>query len=146
MDVLLLAALVSTSVSAGIVWFLQLNHYPLYREVPKSALPDYIAKHNRRLLLPVVMPMLVAIATSAWLAISRPRGLPPAVVVVLAIDIFAIVVSTVALQGPAHVKLEREGHERLIEIIVRSNWIRTFGWTINVAMLATVAATIGKLP
>ena len=51
-SLIFLAAMVFSSISAGVVWFLQLNHYPLYRAVPKHALADYIQAHNRRLLLP----------------------------------------------------------------------------------------------
>lgn len=142
-DFPLLACLALTLFNAGWVWFLQLNHYPLYAAVGREAHPGYMAGHNARLLWPVIVPGALAFIFSLWLAVEHPLGVPGwAVWLIFAINIM-ILASTALLQGPAHLRLEREGFsEALIEKIVATNWARTLGWTFNAAMLLWMTASL----
>lgn len=135
-----LAALVFSSISAGVVWFLRLNHYPLYRTVPMNGLADYIQAHNRRLLLPLIVPMAIAIGTTGYLLIFWPASMGVAAAIMLGLSVLAILVSTAALQRPAQLRLERSYNPKVIDSIVNINWIRTLCWSMNVVILVGSAA------
>ena len=143
-SLIFLAAMVFSSISAGVVWFLQLNHYPLYRAVPEHALTDYITAHNRRLLLPVIIPMAIAIGTTGLLLLDRPADMGSVSVFALSLSLLAILISTAALQGPAHLRLERNPNQQLISSIIATNWIRTLCWSLNVIVLGAHAAGVDQ--
>ena len=66
-EVLLLAHAASTLAMAGVIWFVQVVHYPLFAEVAAERFAGYEASH-RRLTTRVVAPlMLVELATTAAL-------------------------------------------------------------------------------
>ncbi len=120
----------------GVIWFVQLVHYPLFAA---AAGPSFAAYHRRHLALVtwVVAPaMLVELATGLLLAWAPPPGLSPwtptAGLALLAI----IWLSTALVQVPCHDRL-RSGfdaakHRRL----VTSNWIRTASWSARALMLS----------
>lgn len=140
-DRLLLATLAATLVNCGMIWFLQLNHYPLYAAVGSDALQGYIAAHDRRLLVPVVLPGAAAAVLTILLAVRGLAGTDRLSAVLLCVTVTAILVSTGLIQGPAHLALERGGAPAsLIERITTTNWIRTIGWTVNAAVLLRLTA------
>ena len=136
----------ATLAMVGVIWICQLVHYPLFALVGPDSFERYERSHMRRI-GPIVMPLMVAEAVTAGMILfagvgAVPRGLAWAgftLVVVLA-------VSTATLQGPTHARLAREGFdERLVNRLVRTNWIRTVAWTtrgvIALSMLAPPPAT-----
>lgn len=138
---------VATAVMAGIIWFVQVVHYPLMALVGRDGYPAYQAAHARRTTWVVMPPMLVEMATGVWLAL-RPSPYMPAAVAWIGLALLAVVWgSTFFLQVPEHGRLERgfdpDAHRRL----VRGNWIRTVAWTLRailvLANLPRFLATVG---
>lgn len=139
----LLACLALTLVNVGMIWFLQLNHYPLYRLVGEEAFRAYMAGHNARLLVPVILPGGLAVLLSFLLAWVRPPGVPAWSVWLVIASGAAILLSTALIQGPAHAALARDGYSAaLIQRVVATNWIRTAGWTLNAALLLWMASLL----
>lgn len=135
-QVLLLAHAGSTLAMAGVIWFVQVVHYPLFAAVPAGGFIAYESAH-RRLTTRVVAPlMLVELATTAALpfrpaaaaAVATAAGQKWALWVGLAL-LVAIWLSTSLVQVPLHERLsagfDADVHRRL----VRSNWLRTIAWT-----------------
>lgn len=61
----LLVCLFFTVYSVGMIWTLQLNHYPLYARVGRNDFKDYIAAHNKLLFLPIILPGSIAFKFAA---------------------------------------------------------------------------------
>lgn len=140
-DRVLLGALAATLVNVGMIWFLQLNHYPLYETVGRDFFQAYIAAHDHRLLLPVVLPGAAAAVLTIALTAVRPAGVTRRCAWFLCAVIAVIFASTILIQGPAHLALERDGYSApIIARIVTSNWIRTIGWTVNAMVLLLLVA------
>jgi hypothetical protein len=60
----LLVCLFFTIYNIGVIWVLQLNHYPLYAKVGQQEFQDYMTAHNGRILLPIVLPSIAAFISS----------------------------------------------------------------------------------
>ena len=133
MDPIILACLVSTAAMTGLIWFVQVVHYPLFEAVGRDAFVEYERRHTV-LTTYVVMPlMLVELGTSLWLAYQPPRGATlefqvGAVLVVL------IWLSTFLLQVPKHRVLETQFDRQTWQSLVQSNWIRTILWTAHLTI------------
>ncbi len=123
----------------GLIWFVQIVHYPLF-SVVSSAFPDYEIAHTKRTTWVVAPAMLTELATGALLALEPPAFLGrPGSWTNLALIGF-IWISTFAWQVPQHTTLARgfsiEAHRRLVE----TNWIRTAAWSVRAVLLLACSA------
>jgi len=140
MDLLFLVHLGSTLAMAGLIWFVQIVHYPLFAAVGVERFVAYEELHARLTSI-VVVPLMCAEAFSAaallWLR-------PPAISFALAAEGLALVVliwlSTFFVQVPLHQTLaggfDADAHRRL----VGSNWIRTVLWSLRAGLVLWMAA------
>lgn len=130
----------------GLIWFVQIVHYPLTGSVGAEALATYQAKHMRRTSWVVGPPMLLEAAMAGWLLLDPPGGVPRWMLWAGAGLLVVVWMSTALLQVPAHNRLLTEGSTRAVPRLVSTNWIRTIGWTVRaglalwVLILATRAA------
>lgn len=133
---ILLFCLFFTLYNVGVIWVLQLNHYPLYKKVGRSEFKDYLTAHNQRITLPIVLPGIAAFIGSLLFLWQRPLEIPTWSVVLLVALNAAILISTIFIQGPAHNALARDGYsENLVRKIILTNWLRTAAWTIGGILL-----------
>ncbi|MCS7041683.1 MAG: hypothetical protein NZR01_02720 [Bryobacteraceae bacterium] len=121
---------------AGLVWFVQLVHYPLMGRVGSGEFPLYEALHQQRTTWIVAPAMTLEAALAAWLAWRPPAAAPSGSVLAAAALLAAIWVSTFAVQVPLHARLsagfDAAAHRRL----VRTNWWRTLGWSVRACLAA----------
>ncbi len=113
----------------GLIWLIQLAHYPLQVYVPAERFVDYQASHMRRVTFIVGPLMMIELVTSVWLVQLPLQG---SMLLAAWIGIGLIVViwlSTAALQIPCHYRLERGRNDVVINRLVLTNWIRTIAWT-----------------
>ena len=74
-DVILIAQAIASAAMCGIIWFVQLSHYPSFDLVGDDG--RAFARENQRRTASVVVPfMLVEAVTAALLAWSPPAGEP----------------------------------------------------------------------
>lgn len=143
----------TTLAMTGLIWFVQIVHYPLFRLVPPSTPPlardaertpdarlartlhvrRYERAHQRRTTLVVAPLMLVELACAILIF---TLSLAPTAQSALALALLvAIWLSTGLVQVPLHIRLERAYDDALVRRLVLTNWARTILWTIR-AMLA----------
>ena len=128
--------LVATVFMVGLIWFVQVVHYPLFNRISGDASIQYAAEHQRRTAWVVGLPMLVEGITTLWLFLDPINGrlLP----LVGGLVLLKIHLSTIFLQIPLHKKLS-QGYEReVVRKLVATNWIRTIGWTIRAAIAVAI--------
>lgn len=131
MNALLLLHAASTLFMAGLIWFVQCVHYPLFARVGDAEFRPYHAAHTSRTTTIVLPTMLIEVtcAIGLWVRLPEPaqRGWATLGLVLLGL----IWGATALLQIPAHRALsrgfDRVQHRRL----VLSNWIRTIGWSLR---------------
>jgi hypothetical protein len=137
MAVAFTAHLFATLAMVGLIWFVQVVHYPLFAAVGIEQFVPYEAKHQR-LTSFVVGPLMAIEGISAILLAVRPpgslsRAWPLAGLVLLG----AIHASTVFLQVPQHTALSTGYDQRRVDRLVKTNWVRTIGWSLR-GMVASV--------
>ena len=128
----------ATLFMTGLIWFVQVVHYPLLARVGRAGFPEYERAHTRRTTR-VVGPAMLAEAGSAGGIVLA--GAAPVALWAPGLALLVVVwASTAALQVPCHARLEREWEEAAHRRLVRTNWLRTVAWTgrgvLAVAMLA----------
>lgn len=129
MNLALFVHAATTLAMAGLIWFVQVVHYPLFATVGREGFSVYEQAHTR-LTARVVAPLMLAEAASAlWLAWSPPPGVPPALPIAGLILLAGIWISTFLLQVPRHRRLASGFSGPDHRSLVRSNWIRTVLWT-----------------
>ena len=128
--------LVATVFMVGLIWFVQVVHYPLFNRISGDASIQYAAEHQRRTAWVVGLPMLVEGITTLWLFFDPINGrlLP----LLGGLVLLKIHLSTIFLQIPLHKKLS-QGYEReVVRKLAATNWIRTIGWTIRAAIAVAI--------
>lgn len=122
----------------GLIWFVQLVHYPLMKLADASRFREFSHRHQQQTTWVVAGPMVVEVLTAIWLASSssilRQSTLYHAASILLAI----VWGSTVLLQMPLHRRLLTKYNFRIIHVLVLSNWIRTSAWSCRSVLLAVV--------
>jgi hypothetical protein len=127
----LLANLAATMFMVGVIWFVQIVHYPLFGEVGEPNFAAYSEAHSRLTTFVVAPAMLVELATAALLVFLRPPGVP-GFVLWIGVGLVAVVwVSTAFLQVPRHATLGLGFDEGAYEFLVASNWVRTAAWSLR---------------
>lgn len=134
--VALLVNLVVTLFMTGVIWYVQVVHYPLFARVGQAAFPAYHALHTQWTTAVVGLPMVVELLASVWLLADRPPevSLPVAGLLLgLTVVIWGV---TAFVSVPLHGQLSARGFDLgVIEQLVRTNWIRTVAWSARSAIL-----------
>lgn len=127
--VLWMVHLLSTLVMVGVIWFVQVVHYPLFAKVGTKRFGAYEASHQQRTSWVVIPPMIAELATGALLAWRLPEVEMP---FALSLGLLAVIwVSTFVLQVPCHRVLSDGFDPAAHRFLVRSNWLRTAAWTLR---------------
>ena len=130
----------------GVAWFVQVVHYPLFAHVGRAQFRDYHAEHSSRTSLVVVVPMIVELASSIWLAFDPPTSSngEPLTALAIAGAILALGTWIVTFGGavPAHQALEPGFDDAIHRRLLRSNLARTILWTAHGGVVVALLARI----
>ena len=137
-----LAHLSATLYMVGVIWFVQVVHYPLFGRVGEGGFAAYSRVHSRLTGYVVGPAMLVEAGTALVLVFARPGGVPfPAAL--LGLFLVAVIwLSTVLLQVPRHDTLGSGFDRRAYGGLVRTNWVRTIAWSARGALVLFMAARV----
>jgi hypothetical protein len=135
LSLILTGHLLATSVMVGIIWFVQLIHYPLFAEYVRSEWPRVSTRHQLLTSRLVFVPMLTEVVLSVLWVILDCHWLSLTALVLTGVTGF----STVLISVPIHQKLEAHWDDQLHRRLCRTNWIRTIAWTAH-ALLLTLAS------
>ena len=118
----------------GVIWMVQLVHYPLMASVGPDVFVRYQARHVRMMTFVVGPAMLVEVITMV-LILASSVGIQFWLSVVGFALIGVIWLSTAFLQVPCHAKLEKGFDPETHRFLVQSNWIRTIAWTLRGSLM-----------
>jgi hypothetical protein len=126
----------ATLFMTGVIWFVQVVHYPLFGRVGAQEFAAYAREHADRTGRVVGPAMAVELALALALAARAGAGaLAWAGLALLAV----IWGSTALVQVPLHRRLAAGPDHAAQRRLVRTNWIRTAAWTAR-AVIATMLA------
>ena len=127
----------ATFALTGIIWFVQIIQYPLWKDVPEEGFSRYAGRYMKR---------------SGWL-LGGIMGLEMVTGVILLtfapwresvfswsmLMLVAIWISTFAIQAPLHKKLRAGKDDAILYRLTVSNWIRTSMWTGRAIILVLIS-------
>ncbi len=111
----------------GLIWTIQLVHYPSFAKVNPDRFLDFHSFHTRSISLIVIPLMLSELILSLWI-LGQDQSLLSLVMFALLLIIWG---STAFLSVPLHNQLSLGYSEKAISALVATNWIRTIAWTVR---------------
>lgn len=121
----------ATLAMTGLIWFVQIVHYPLFATIDASSFRAYEEQHVRRTTKVVAPLMLVELVTAIGLLLW-PTEVASSVTPIVGICLLAVIwLSTAFGQVPHHRTLAQGQDQLAIRRLVASNWIRTIAWTLR---------------
>lgn len=119
----------------GLIWFVQIVHYPMLARYPAEMFPKIAREHCDRTGF-VVGPLMLVEAASGGLCVLAGIQEP---VFLLSIGLLGLIwLSTAVVQIPLHRRLLREWDPRAARRLAQTNWVRTVAWTLRSACVAIV--------
>lgn len=135
MTTLLIVHVAITWALLGLIWTIQLVHYPLLMNV---GLREFVSYHDRHMFLIswLVGPLMLAEVGSAGLLLYLGER---SLLFLISLGALGLVwASTAFSQIPLHQKLTRGYHADVIHQLVRTNWWRTLAWSVRGLCLVTL--------
>lgn len=132
MDWLFKAHLLLSLYMLGLIWFVQVVHYPLMAKIGAASFVSYERAHTRFTSWVTAPPMLGELGTGLFLFFQSPGEwfwwLNSA-------GLFGLWGSTFLIQVPLHNALSQSFDSQNHARLVRTNWIRTAIWSLRAVLL-----------
>ena len=123
----------------GLIWTIQLVHYPSFYWIEKSAFTDFEVFHSRRISFIVIPVMIIELGSGVLLTLFS--GYQSSWLLNL-VGIIIIWLSTFVLSVPCHQKLSQNRDEATIKRLVQTNWPRTILWSVRSVFLFWILVTV----
>ncbi len=145
LETVLFLNLLSSIMMTGIIWFVQIVHYPLFAMVPTNRLVAYEKSHSHRTAAIVMPLMLIELLTTGLLCFPMFNQAGSLLPVIGAAILAVIWMSTFTVQVPLHRMLSKTGDYVTVYRLVSTNWIRTFGWSARSIIASMMLLSNGGL-
>lgn len=131
----------ATWAMVGLIWMVQIVHYPMLARFSATAPGAAALDHQRRTTWVVGPLMAVEGVTALVLLVERPATMSAGSAVAAAGLLGVALASTAIVQVPLHRRLAAGHDAEVAARLVRTNWVRTVAWTARGVVLAAVLAT-----
>lgn len=129
LNLALLANIFSSFALFGLIWCVQLVHYPFFLRSNQINFVEHITFHKYRISFVVIPLMVIELVTSGILVFQSEIFLNWHIFGFITVLLIWIV--TFFIQVPLHTKLSDGYEESIIQTLVKTNWIRTCLWTVK---------------
>lgn len=123
-----------TAFMTGLIWVIQLVHYPAFHFVAPTDFHAFHTFHSRRITW-IVAPMMLAELLTGVLLIARREP----VFYANAVGLAALWTVTALVSVPLHNRLAKARASVDIDRLTRTNWLRTGLWSGRLVALLMVA-------
>lgn len=127
--------LVVTAILVGLIWVVQIIHYPSFFYVKEDYWEEFHRLHSQRISYLVAWLMPLELLMTIHYSYTQSYSVMSLTLLILVIGIFA---STFFIQVPLHQKLSAGKDSHLIYRLVRTNWMRTIAWTLKVILMILI--------
>ena len=140
-DFLPATTLIVTAFMAGLIWFVQVVHYPIFQKVPPGQFPAFHQAHLATTGKIVLLPMLLELLCSClMLTLKFDNPLQNGLNYTAAALTVFIWGATGLVSVPIHNQLAVSGFDAAaIQKLVATNWLRTCAWTARLGIVAYLA-------
>lgn len=125
--------LIFTSLMVGVIWVIQLVHYPSFHYVKKDNYPLFQRFHMQRISIIVMPLMTIELLSGSYLVYDR---LYLNIYFLSSILILLVIwLLTAVIFSGLHQRLEKGYGESLVNKMILYNWIRTVLWTLRLLLI-----------
>ncbi|MBS1995001.1 MAG: hypothetical protein JSS86_01765 [Cyanobacteria bacterium SZAS LIN-2] len=128
---LLITQVASTWFMTGLIWFVQIVHYPLYNRVGVESFVEYERQHCALTTMVVAPVMVVELLTAILLVVARPKAVGLAETLIGVALLGVIWISTLFIADNLHGALSAGFNFEPYRQLLASNWLRTACWTLR---------------
>ena len=131
---MLVLHLIATSVMVGVIWVIQLVHYPSFHFVELKQYNTFQRFHMSRISYVVIPAMLTELFTLILIVISMDQI--DTLVHASAILLIFIWLMTAVFFSGVHQKLTLGYDQTVVDKLVKLNWGRTLLWTLRLLLIS----------
>ena len=129
----LLGHLIFTSIMTGVIWVIQIVHYPSFHFIEKELYTVFQKFHMNKISIIVIPIMLAELITGMMLFLDKSSKSP--LLIVSFVILVLIWLITGVFFSKAHNELMTGYQELVVNQLVVMNWIRTLLWTLRLLLL-----------
>lgn len=115
----------------GVIWIVQLVHYPIFKYIDERSFKDFEQIHINRISFVVVPLMLLELLSGFYLYFMTKENIYFTNLLLMG----GIWLVTLFYSIPAHKKLMSSKSIPAIDRLVRTNWARTSLWSVRAFLL-----------
>lgn len=131
---IVLISSVSTLLMTGVIWFIQIVHYPLFALVGSGGFPVYEEVHKRLTTIVVGPLMVLELVSSALIPVFSNSTIASLLGWIGLILVITLWLTTWFVQVPLHSQLCESYSTETNRKLVSTNWLRTVVWSIRSAL------------
>ena len=131
---MLIIHLIATSVMVGVIWVIQLVHYPSFHFIELKQYTTFQRFHMSRISYVVIPAMLTELFTLILIVISMDQI--DTLVLASAILLIFIWLMTAVFFSGVHQKLTLGYDKTIVDKLVKLNWSRTLLWTLRLFLIS----------
>ncbi|MEM7008850.1 MAG: hypothetical protein AAF462_06910 [Thermodesulfobacteriota bacterium] len=123
----------------GLIWMVQIVHYPLFKYVGNEQFLEYERKHSKLITFIVGPVMSLELLTGIVILSSSFLSNTDYNIYLISFGLLVLIwLSTAFVQVRHHKQLSTEFSTQVVDKLVGYNWIRTICWTIRAILLAFI--------
>ena len=142
MKVILLIHFSTCLLMTGIIWIIQMVHYPTFRFIKGQNFTSFSTFHVKSISTIVLPLMLIELMTATLLIVVSPNDF-------FYINLTLLVITwgvTFLVSMPIHKALLIRYDSLAIENLIKTNWLRTILWTIRcICLMVFITTSLGDL-
>ena len=131
---MLIIHLIATSVMVGVIWIIQLVHYPSFHFIELNQYTTFQRFHMSRISYVVIPAMLTELFTLILIIILMDQVDP--IILASALLLIVIWLMTAVFFSGVHQKLTLGYDQVVVEKLVKLNWGRTLLWTLRLLLIS----------
>ena len=131
---MLIIHLIATSVMVGVIWIIQLVHYPSFHFIELKQYTTFQRFHMSRISYVVIPAMLTELFTIILIVISMDQ-IDTLVLASAILLIFIWLITAVFFSG-VHQKLTLGYDQTVVDKLIKLNWGRTLLWTLRLLLIS----------
>ncbi|MEM1136448.1 MAG: hypothetical protein AAGI07_11465 [Bacteroidota bacterium] len=141
---LLIGNLMVTGFLVGLIWFVQIVHYPIFAKVGKDAFPAFHHQHVQDTGKVVALPMLLELGFSILVLVFAGDSIPIWQNVLAFVLVLIVWLQTFFYFVPLHGKLGEVLNIQMVQQLVNANTWRTFFWTVRFLIVGWIVFNFFK--
>jgi hypothetical protein len=116
----------------GLIWLIQILHYPTYQYIDPVKFLDFQRFHTATITFIVAPIMVIELFSGVFILFNEKFSFFGSLNF---LGLILILLATAFLSVPAHNKLSIEFNLETVQFLIQSNWVRTIFWSLRSVLI-----------